>query len=107
MFERKKRSLSTPAYVVSTNGDKMTIELKKDMAGYKMGQTVVATVSTEGMTSKRKPVIISDVVAQGSITDIKGNHVTIRSNKNNPIISQRAAAEAKKSATEVIVRVVQ
>ena len=54
-----------------------------------------------------KPVIVSDVVAQGPIAEVSGKRVTICSSRNNPIVSRRAATEAKKHDTKVNVRVVQ
>lgn len=68
---------------------------------------VVATVSTKEKTTEGKPVIVSDVVAQGPIAEVNGKRVTICSSRNNPIVSRRAATEAKKHDTKVNVRVVQ
>lgn len=68
---------------------------------------VVATVSTKEKTTEGKPVIVSDVVAQGPIAEVSGKRVTICSSRNNPIVSRRAATEAKKHDTKVNVRVVQ
>ena len=107
MFKRKKRSLSAPARIVSADGNKVVVEVEIDKAKYRRGQVVVATVSTKEKTTEGKPVIVSDVVAQGTIAEVNGKRVTICSSRNNPIVSRRAATEAKKHDTKVNVRVVQ
>lgn len=107
MLKRKKKSLSVPAHIVSTNGNEMVVELEIDKTKYKRGQMVVATVSTREKTLVGKPVLVSDVVAQGKIAEISGKRVTICSSRNNPIVSRRAATEAKERATKVNVRVIQ
>ena len=56
---------------------------------------------------KENPLFVSDVVAQGPIAEVSGKRVTICSSRNNPIVSRRAATEAKKHDTKVNVRVVQ
>ena len=66
-----------------------------------------ATVSTKEKTTEGKPVIVSDVVAQGPIAEVNGKRVTICSSRNNPIVSRRAAKKEKKHDTKVNVRVVQ
>ena len=58
-------------------------------------------------TLRGKSVVVSDVVAQGPIAAVSGRLITIRSRRNNPIVSQNAATEAKERATKVNVRVVQ
>lgn len=107
MLKRKKERLSVPACIVSTDGNEVVVEVKMDKAKYKRGQRVVATVSTKEKTLEGKPVIVSDVVAQGAIAEVNGKRVTIRSSRCNPIVSQRAATEAQKHFAEVSVRVVQ
>ena len=107
MFKRKKRSLSAPARIVSADGNKVVVEVEIDKAKYRRGQVVVATVSTKEKTTEGKPVIVSDVVAQGPIAEVSGKRVTICSSRNNTIVSRRAATEAKKHDTKVNVRVVQ
>lgn len=107
MFKRKKESLSVPAHIVSTAGNHVVIEVEIDKAKYKKGQRVVATVSTEERTSEGKPIIVSDVVAQGAIAEVSGRRVTICSNRNNPIVSRKAATKAQKHSEKVSVRVVQ
>lgn len=52
-----------------------------------------------------KLVDISDVIAQGSITDIQGKNITIRSNSNNLLIYRKAKMQAKKSNAKVKVKV--
>ena len=99
MFKRKKRSLSAPARIVSADGNKVVVEVEIDKAKYRRGQVVVATVSTKEKTTEGKPVIVSDVVAQGPIAEVNGKRVTICSSRNNPIVSRRAATEAKKHDT--------
>ena len=81
MFKRKKRSLSAPARIVSADGNKVVVEVEIDKAKYRRGQVVVA--------------------------EVNGKRVTICSSRNNPIVSRRAATEAKKHDTKVNVRVVQ
>lgn len=107
MFKREKRSLGVPARIVSTDGNEVVVELEIDKTKYKRGQMVVATVSTKEKTLEGKPVLVSDVVAQGKIAEVSGKRVTICSSRKNPIVSRRAAAEAKERATKVNVRVVQ
>lgn len=48
---------------------------------------------------------VSDVVAQGPISDIRGKHITIRSNRNNLIVSRKAALEAKNNKSKKKVKV--
>lgn len=107
MLKRKKESLSVPARIVSTEGNKVVVEVEVDKAKYKRGQRVVAIVSTNEKTLEGKPVIVSDVVAQGAIAEVNGKRVTICSSRRNPIVSQRAATEAQKHSAKVSVRVVQ
>jgi hypothetical protein len=107
MLKRKKKSMSVPARIVSTNENKLVVELDIDKAKYKKGQMVVATVSAKEKTLGGKPVVVSDVVAQGPIEDITGKCVTICTRKRNPIVSQRAAVDAKQHAKTVSVRVVE
>lgn len=52
-----------------------------------------------------KLVDVSDVIAQGSITDIQGKNITIRSNSNNLLIYRKAKMQAKKSNAKVKVKV--
>lgn len=106
MFNRRKEILSVPAHIVSTDGNEVVIEVEIDKAKYQRGQRVVATVSTKEKTSGGKQVIVSDVVAQGAIAKVDGKRVTICSSRSNPIVSRRAATEAKECAARVSVRVV-
>ncbi|RKI99552.1 hypothetical protein [uncultured Parabacteroides sp.] len=105
--KEKKRNQSVPARIVSTNGNEVVVELDVDKTMCKRGQLAVATVSTKGRTLRGKSVVVSDVVAQGPIAAVSGRLITIRSRRNNPIVSQNAATEAKERATKVNVRVVQ
>lgn len=107
MLKRKKESLSVPARIVSTEGNKVVVEVEVDKAKYKRGQRVVAIVSTNEKTLEGKQVIVSDVVAQGAIAEVNGKRVTICSSRRNPIVSQRAATDAQKHSAKVSVRVVQ
>lgn len=107
LIKEKKKNVSVPAYIVDTNGNEVVVKLDVDDAMYKRGQIAVATVSTKGRTLGGKSVVISDVVAQGPIAAVEGPLVTIRSNRNNPIVSRSAAIEAKENATKVRVKVVQ
>lgn len=107
LFNRKKKNISIPAHIVSADENKVVIELEIDKAQYRKGQMVVATVSTREKSSRGKPLIVSDVIAQGPIADISGKRMTISSSRKNPIVSQRAAVEAKNQAAKVNVRVIQ
>lgn len=106
MFKRKLANLGIPARIVSTDENKTVIELEINKPKYKRGQMAVATVSTQEKTLQGKPIIVSDVVAQGLISEVNGKLVTICSNKSNPIVSRRAAINAKEHATKVNVKFV-
>lgn len=105
MFKRRKRNLSVPAHVVSTDGDVLVVEVEISNVKYKKGQIATAIVSTRERGIGGKMVNVSDVVAQGPISDIRGKHITIRSNRNNLIVSRKAALEAKKNNSKVKVKV--
>lgn len=105
MFFRKKKKISVPAYIVSTHGNDIVVEIEADNIKYKKGQIATAIVSTKQKAFRGKMVDVSDVIAQGPITDIKGKNITIRSNSNNLLISRKATIQAKKNNAQVRVKV--
>ena len=46
LFKRRKRNLSVPAHVVSTDGDVLVVEVETNNVNYKKGQIATAIVST-------------------------------------------------------------
>lgn len=105
MFKRRKRNLSVPAHVVSADGEALVVEVETNNVNYKKGQIATAIVSTRERGIGGKMVNVSDVVAQGPISDIRGKYITIRSNRNNIIVSRKAALEAKKNKSIIKVNV--
>lgn len=103
MLEKRKAS-DVFGYIVSIEGNKMTIEMDKFI--YEIGQKVSAIASTKENTSKGRPVIVSDVVAQGKIVGVDGRQITICSSQYNPIISTKAAMEALKHSTKIKVKAI-
>lgn len=95
MFNLKKRRLNLPAHIVSAENNKVIFEVKSNGLKYKKGHIAMVTVSTKEKAVGGKKVIVSDVVAQGPISDVSGKQVTICSNKNNTTISEKALMEAK------------
>lgn len=107
MYKRKRASLNVPAYIVSSDENRLVLEFEIDKSKYKKGQIVVATVSTKEKTKDGKTVAVSDVVAQGPIQEVVGKRITICTSKRNPIVSQRAKDEAVKYKREVGLQVLQ
>ncbi len=102
-----KIKLNTLGKVVSANEDTVVVKIDADGRKYKKGQIVVATVSSKEKTLRGKTVIVSDVVAQGPIKNIIGNRVTICTNRNNPIVSRKAAMDARKAGSLVKVKILE
>lgn len=103
MLEKRKAS-DAFGYIVSIEGNKTIIEMDESIHG--IGQKVSAIVSAKENTSKGKPVIVSDVVAQGKIVGIDGRQITICSSQYNPIISPKAAMEALKHSIKIKVKAI-
>lgn len=93
MLKRRARGAKdahVTGYVVSVDKDKVVISVDTRDRVYKKGQRIIATVRSTQKTALGRSTGILEVIAQGTIDDVSGKMITIRSKSNNPIISQKA-----------------
>ena len=106
MFKVKERGKYVKGRIVSIDKDKIIISFDSEDFKYKKGQRVRATVSTTRKTALGKNAKISEVIAQGTISEVVGKTVTIHSKCSNPIISQKALLIAGKPKAVVNVKTI-
>lgn len=106
MFKAKAKGKYAKGHIVSVDQDKIIISFESEDSSYKKGQRVRATVSTTRKTALGRNAKISEVIAQGTISEVEGNTVTIHSKSSNPIISQKALFAAGKPKAVVNVKTI-
>ena len=107
MFNSKARGKYVKGHIVSVDQDKIVISFDSEDSAYKKGQRVRATVSSTRKTALGRNAKISEVIAQGIISEVEGKTVTIHSKSSNPIISQKALLSVGKPKAVVSVKAIQ
>ena len=107
MLKTKARGKYVTGHIVSVDKDKVVISVETDDKVYKKGQLVRATVSTTRKTALGRNAKVSEIIAQGAISEVSGRMVTIHSKSSNPIISQKAIQARGKTKAVVNVKSIQ
>lgn len=72
---------------------KVVVRLSGNVIPYQKGERIVVSIPQARKTALGKDVKVSEVVANGKITKITGDSLTIQSRQANPIISAATLRE--------------
>ena len=91
--KQKKSSRKILGCIASANDHKVIVTLSENAIPYRKGQRIMLSIPNERKTASGKVLKVSEVVAQGKITAVSKDTVTILSKQANPIISKSALHE--------------
>lgn len=91
--KQKRTSRKVSGCIASVNDYRVVVYLSEEAAPYRKGQRIILSIPSERTTASGKVLRVSEILANGRITGVSNNSVTIQSKQANPIISRSALNE--------------